>query len=139
MLLHALALYATASLFGAMLFFSFAVTPVVFATLEAAQASRLIRALFPVYYLVIILCGAVAAVTLAVGQRPLPAAAMALVAGLAVLTRQLLIPQLDALRPGREAGDATATRRFRLLHGASMALNLAQILAVAGVLAIFVA
>jgi hypothetical protein len=137
MLLSAIALYATAILLGAMLFFSFAVTPVVFRVLEGDAASKFLRTLFPLYYLVIAVPGAVAALALAVAERPIPGAAMAAVAGLAVLMRQVLIPQLDALRPGRAAGDPAATRRFRLLHGFSMAVNLAQMLAVAAVLSVF--
>ncbi|MCW0233124.1 MAG: DUF4149 domain-containing protein [Ferrovibrio sp.] len=138
MLLHAVALYATAILLGAMLFFSFIVTPVVFRALDGEHASRFLRALFPLYYLVIILLGAIAALMLALVEYPLPAAALGVTAALAVLTRQVLIPQLDALRPGRAAGEAAATRAFRRLHGLSMLLNLAQMVAVAGALSVFV-
>ncbi|WP_341896291.1 DUF4149 domain-containing protein [Ferrovibrio terrae] len=138
MLLHAIALYATAILLGAMLFFSFVVTPVVFRTLDGEPASRFLRALFPLYYLVIIVLGAIAALMLVLVAQPMAAAAMAVTAALAVLTRQGLIPQLDALRAGRAAGEAVATQRFRRLHGLSMVINLAQMLAVAAVLSIFV-
>lgn len=138
MLLPAIALYATAILLGTMLFFSFAMTPVIFAKLEQEQAARTVRALFPVYYLVIILCGATGALTLALDAHPLPAALLALVAGVAVLTRQFVIPRLDALRGAKIAGDPAATRQFQRLHGLSMAMNLAQIVAVGGALSIFV-
>lgn len=138
MLLSAIALYATAILFGAMLFFSFAMTPVIFARLEPEQAARTVRALFPVYYLVIILCGASAALTLALDARPAPAALLAIVAGFAVLVRQFVIPRLDALRAAKTAGEEAATRQFRRLHALSMAINLAQMLAVAVALSSFV-
>jgi hypothetical protein len=138
MLLSAIALYATAILLGAMLFFSFAMTPVIFAKLEPEQAARTVRALFPVYYLVIILCGAVAALTLALGAHPVPAALLAVVAGFAVLVRQFVIPRLDALRAAKTAGEDAATRQFKRLHGLSMAINLAQMLAVAVALSTFV-
>ncbi len=138
MLLHAIALYATATLLGAMLFFSFVVTPVAFRALQGEAVSNYLRALFPLYYLVIIVLGAVGAVTLALAERPLPAAALGLVAAFAVLTRQVLIPQLDAHRAGRAAGEPAAVRAFRRLHGLSMAINLAQMIAVAAALSIFV-
>jgi hypothetical protein len=138
MLLHASALYATAILLGAMLFFSFVVAPAVFRTLEADAAARLMRALFPHYYLVIIVLGGSGALALASLERPLPAVGLAAVAGAAVLTRQWLIPRLDALRPAKAAGDAVATRRFRRLHGGSMLLNLLQLAAVAAALTTFV-
>jgi hypothetical protein len=138
MLLNAVALYATAILLGAMLFFSFAMTPVIFARLEPEQASRTVRALFPVYYLVIIMCGAVGALTLAVDEHPVPSSLLAIVAGFAVLTRQFVIPRLDALRAAKTAGDAAAVRQFKRLHGLSVAVNLAQIAAVLVVLSTFV-
>ncbi|MBS4045536.1 MAG: DUF4149 domain-containing protein [Alphaproteobacteria bacterium] len=138
MLLNAIALYATAILLGTMLFFSFAMTPVIFAKLEPEQAARTVRALFPVYYLVIILCGAVGALTLALDQQPVPSSLLAVVAGFALLTRQFVIPRLDALRDAKTAGDAVAVRQFKRLHGLSMAVNLAQIVAVLVVLSTFV-
>lgn len=138
MLLHAIALYATALLLGAMVFFYFALTPMIFVKLEAAVASAFVRALFPLYYLIVIVCGAVAALTLAIAERPVPAAVMAVVAAFAVMTRQLLIPRLDALRGPKEAGDENAARQFRALHRSSVVINLLQMIAAAGVLSIFV-
>lgn len=138
MLLHAIALYATGILLGTMLFFSFALTPMVFIRLEASVAAGFVRALFPLYYLIIIVLGAAASLTLAIADRPIPAAAMALVAAFAVMTRQLLIPRLDALRAAKEAKDETATRQFKALHRFSVIVNLLQIIAAAAVLSIFV-
>lgn len=138
LMLSAIALYATAILLGTMLFFSFAMTPVIFARLEPEQAARTVRALFPVYYLVLILCGAVGALTLALDQHLVPALVLALVAGFAVLTRQVVIPRLDALRAAKTAGDVVAVRQFKRLHSISMAVNLVQIATVLVVLSIFV-
>ena len=47
---HTAAAFLAALLVGAMTFFSFALTPVVFRALERDQAGRLLGALFPVYY-----------------------------------------------------------------------------------------
>jgi hypothetical protein len=138
MLLSAIALYATAILLGAMLFFSAVVTPVAFKALEGDTISKYLRALFPHYYLVIIVCGVVAALALASQAQPVPAALLALVAGFALLMRQAVLPRLDALRAGRAAGEPVATRQFKRLHGLSMAVNLAQIVAVATALSAFV-
>lgn len=126
-MLMALALYATALLTGAMAFFSFVVAPLTFVKLEAAIASAFIRALFPVYYLVIMLCGAVGALSFALVERPIAATAMAIVAAFAVLARQVMIPRLDGLRVGKDAGDETATRRFKALHRVSVIINLLQL------------
>jgi len=137
-MLSAIALYATAILLGTMLFFSFVVTPVAFKALEGDNVSKYLRALFPLYYLVIIMCGAVGALALASNAHPVPASLLAVVAGFALLMRQFVLPRLDALRTGRAAGEAVATRQFKRLHGLSMVVNLAQIVAVAAALSIFV-
>lgn len=137
-MLMALALYATALLTGAMAFFSFVVAPLTFIKLEAAVASLFIRALFPVYYLVIMLCGAVAAISFAIIDRPIAATAMAIVAAMAVLTRQGMIPRLDALRAAKDAGDEKAARGFKALHRVSVVINLVQLVIATCVLFTFV-
>lgn len=129
------AAFAAALLLGAMAFFSFIVAPVVFATLARPEAARLMRALFPVYYLVVIGLGAVAALTLAIADHPLEGGVMAFVAAAAALLRQGLLPRLESLRPAKEAGEAVAARAFARLHRASMIVNLLQMLAAAAVLA----
>jgi hypothetical protein len=138
MLLSAIALYATAILLGTMLFFSFIVTPVAFKALEGDNISAYLRALFPLYYLVIIICGAVGALALALNAHPVPGSLLAAVGGFALLMRQLVLPRLDALRAGRAAGEAVATRQFKRLHAVSMVVNLAQIVALLVVLSTFV-
>src|SRR3546814_9324890 len=122
-LVHA-ALISTALLLGTMLFFSFAVAPVVFRALERPQAARLMQALFPLYSLVILGLGAVAALTLGIAGDPLHGGVMAFVAAAAALLRQGLLPRLDVLRPLKDAGDADAQASFARLHRASMIVNL---------------
>ena len=58
------ALYLSAVMLGAMVFFSGIVAPTVFTTLEPQPAARLIRRIFPRYYLLIILTGFVTALKL---------------------------------------------------------------------------
>jgi hypothetical protein len=132
-LVHA-ALIATALLCGAMLFFSFGVAPMVFRTLERPQAAKLMQALFPLYYLVIVALGAVAALTLGIAGDPLHGGVMACVAAAAAMLRQGLLPRLDALRPMKESGDAAAQASFARLHQASMVVNILQIASSAAVL-----
>src|SRR3546814_9590280 len=64
MLLYMLALFATALLLGAMLFFSFVVLPVAHRNLEPMAARRFVRAVFPAYYRVLAALGTVAALAL---------------------------------------------------------------------------
>ncbi|RUL86921.1 DUF4149 domain-containing protein [Tautonia sociabilis] len=49
-LFDAIFLLALAAWLGALLFFSFGVAPIIFQVLEAAQAARFVRTLFPRYY-----------------------------------------------------------------------------------------
>src|SRR3546814_19538046 len=95
-----------------MLFFSFAVAPMVFRALERPQAARLMQALFPLYYLVILGLGAVAALTLGIAGDPLHGGVMAFVAAAAALLRQGLLPPPDFLRPLKNAGDAARQDSF---------------------------
>lgn len=103
---------------GAMLFFSFAVAPLVFLRLPNKTATGLIGDLFPVYYI------ALAAVTtgaaLFAGLRA-EAVLIWLVVALFLLARFLLIPALDKARVfGKKSP------RFVMLHRASVGINLVQ-------------
>ena len=120
-----------AMLLGAMLFFAAVVAPVVFTGLEAASAGRLIRRMFPWYYLVVLVLAGVAALLL-VSAAPINGAIMALVAAGAVLSRQVLMPRINHLRDAQLAGDADAGPRFDRLHRLSVWINSAQILPFSG-------
>ena len=121
-----LALLLTATLFGGMVLYSFGFAPFLFRQLSAEQAGPLIRAAFPHYYLFVIL-GALAAgfALMAVDTRSV--ALMGWVAGLGVLSRQVLMPQINAARDAELAGAAVAKSRFATLHGASVAINFLQL------------
>lgn len=132
--LYMLALFATALLLGAMVFFSFIVLPVAHRKLEPMVARRFVRALFPVYYRVIATLGTVAAISLmAVGDRLL-ASAMAFVAVLAAFVDLGLRPRIYSLQDATQWGEDDARPVFRRLHRLSVLINLAQMLAVAMVL-----
>ena len=132
--LYMLALFATALLLGAMVFFSFIVLPVAHRKLEPMAARRFVRALFPVYYRTIAVLGTIAAISLmAVGDRLL-ASAMAFVAVLAAFVDLGLRPRIYSLQDATQWGDDDARPVFRRLHRLSVLINLAQIAAAAVVL-----
>lgn len=132
-LLLAAGLLLSAALFGGMLFFSALVAPLVFARLDPASAAGFIRALFPWYYLMIIVAGGLAA-TVLLALRPVEAAVLAAIALAAVFARQGLMPRINRARDSGEAGDGEAAARFARLHRYSVWLNAAQLLAAAAVL-----
>lgn len=108
--------------FGAVVFVSFVLAPMVFRALEPASASRFLRAMFPRYYAYLLACGAgLAGVGLAVPGIGPASVALAALAAASIL----LVPRINA---ARDAGEARR-RRFRQLHGLSVALNLGMLAA----------
>lgn len=128
------ALFALAVLFGGMVFFAAILAPLVFTRLPAEQAGGFIRAVFPVYYLFVLINAALAAVALAF-RLPLDAAVMAAVAAMTLWLRQGLMPRINTLSDAAKAGDAVSKPRFDAAHRLSVILNMAQMLVVASVLA----
>jgi hypothetical protein len=124
---------AAALLLGSMAFFSAVMAPLVFIKLDAATAGRFIRGVFPWYYLVVLVLAALAAAALAAG-RPADAGVMAAVALGAWVSRQVLMPRINAHRDQSLAGDASAGRRFDRLHRVSVWINAAQLLACGAVM-----
>lgn len=135
---HQLALYATTLLLGAQLFFSFVVAPMVFAHLQPAIAAGFMRTIFPLYYTVTIALSLLALLAFGMAQEQRGVIVLGAIAALGLVARQLLLPRIEFWRPGKEAGDALATTKFRALHRASVLVNLVQMLGAAGLLFSFV-
>jgi hypothetical protein len=136
-ILALIALFATALLAGGMLFFAVLVAPLVFRVLSAEPGGAFIRALFPRYYIWVAACAAAAAVALFPLSKP-DAGIMAVVAGLAVWLRQVLMPRINAASDRVKAGDAAAQAPFDRGHRLSVIANGLQIVAALVVLAGFV-
>lgn len=135
-ILLVLAVLALAAVFGGMLFFAAVYAPLVFARLPEDQAGRFIRAVFPVYYLVMGLTTLLAAVLLFAATRlAVESGALALVAAGFAFARQVLIPRINRYR---DQG-APAEESFNRLHRFSVILNFVQFLLVTAVLVRLVA
>ena len=135
-MMNLIARFAVALLLGGMIFFAAVMAPLVFTRLPAQQAGTFIRAVFPVYYLYLLIGSAIAAMALAPRWE---AFGMAAVAVLTVWLRQWLMPRINRASDAARAGDTRAQGRFDLSHRLSVVLNFAQILVVGLVLAQFVA
>lgn len=118
-----------ASLLGGMVFFAAVVAPQVFRTLAPEDAGRFLRALFPRYYVFMIVTAGAAALA-AIPASLVVAGTLAAVAASTLLVRQLLVPRLNAWRDAELAGDAAAGRRFATGHRLSVVINLLQLVAV---------
>ncbi len=125
-----IALYALSLMLGGMVFFAAVTTPVAFARLEKEQARHYIRGVFPVYYLWVLATSAIAAVAL----FPLDRRASIVMAVCAAVTIWLRQGVMLGIRAADEAGDQP---RFRRLHRISVIVNLLQMVAAAGVLAVY--
>lgn len=110
-----LSMYLIAGIVGVMLFFSVAVAPTIFKVLPQEWAGVYVRAFFPKYYLVLGLACLLAAI---VAPQLLIKIIALICAGLFAISLFVLTPAVNA------AKDAKLTKRFNLLHGASVGVNM---------------
>jgi hypothetical protein len=116
-----------------MLFFSFVMAPLIFAQLDEATAGRLIRAVFPWYYILLGVLSLLAGILL-FASAPLESGMMLGVASLALVSRQLLMPRINRLRDRAKGGDVLAETQFNQLHRLSVVINMVQLIGVTVVL-----
>lgn len=137
---------------GGMVFFTVLVAPVVFKVLPMAEAGKLVGMLFPRYYLLGYICGAIGfilAVYLCAARMPrmwwaMAALALLIALGLTIYAGAVVRPRVDALRtvteeanpdPARHAEFDRLHRLSVMLNGGVMLLNLAALLSSAAALA----
>lgn len=133
-------LIALAAWTGEILFFSFAVAPIVFTTLGKEAGERFVRALFPRYYAWGAMAGAIALPAFIAGplcypefRGPRIGVQAMLILGAILLTLYAgnsLTPAINAARDEGPSGDA----RFRRLHFRSVVLNLTVLVVGIGLL-----
>jgi hypothetical protein len=133
-MLRFLVLAALVAWLGTITFFSFVAAPAIFATLPVTTAGEVVGAMFPVYYRLGLIAGAVLICSsLALGLRAERRARWLTIAGLAgamfVMTLYAAVwiqPRAAALRPALHApgGPAAGEREeFDRLHGWAVSLN----------------
>ncbi len=138
---------------GAIIFFSFFTAPVVFTRLPIAEAGKVVSAIFPRYYLLGYVAGAIALaiaiylLAAAPGARLWwlgTAAALAIALGCTLYAGMVVRPRVDAIRsvaeqqnpdPARKAEFDGLHRLSVILNGAVLLLDLAALLGTAGALA----
>lgn len=121
------AVLTTALLFGGMTLYSFGFAAFLFTALPAATAGAALRKAFPWFYAFVIAAAGLAAL-LWWQHDGTWAALMAAVAVSTVPVRQLLMPAIN------RATDAGQRQRFKWLHGLSVVVTLAHIVAAGWVL-----
>lgn len=132
-ILEGLSILLVALLAGSMLFFSFVMAPLIFIKLESREAGKLVRAVFPWYYLLIIVLSLLGSLAL-LRITPLNAGLLAAVAISTMYSRQILMPSINHYRDRSKSGEEGAKKVFDKLHLRSEILNVLQILTVVAVL-----
>lgn len=120
------ALFFTACSIGAMLYFGAGVAPLVHRVLESDEATKLTRAMFPVYYLVLAIASGLAAVV-AFLINAAAGIVLLVIAGGFVFARQAIVPQLNALRGEVERGSVSSRGRYDAMHAWSVRMNMLQL------------
>ena len=117
-------------LLGGMLFFPSVVAPVVFASLPEAQAGAFLRAMFPRYYVFMIILSLAAAVMFQLSQGAVVSVEAVLCLSVSVSTfwvRQRLLPRINTARDAQLAGDVKASEAFDRGHKLSVVINIVQL------------
>jgi Domain of unknown function (DUF4149) len=118
---------------GGMIFFSIFSAPIIFRVLTRADAGKVVSGIFPRYYLLGYIAGAVALVlalyfcVLRTGRLwwILSAASLAIALGLTIYAGAVLRPRIDAIHIVAEEQNPDAARKaeFDRLHRLSVSLN----------------
>ena len=128
---EAIGLLLTALLFGGMTLFAFGFAAILFTALPADAARGVIRKAFPPFYLWVIATSAIASALLW-RYGDWSAWLLAAIALTTIPTRQVLMPRINA------ASDSANQQAFKWLHGLSVLITLAHIVASAAVLIRFI-
>ena len=127
--LHVAALVLVAALFGGMLTFAALFTPLIHQKLPSATAVGFTREVFPVYYRVMGILALIAALPLVPAQAYWTEISMLVTTAVGFVFANLVLrPQVNTARDENKDG------KFRLLHRASVLLNLIQFVLVTIVL-----
>lgn len=111
--------YLISGMVGIMLFFTVVVAPTVFKVLPVEWSSKYVRNFFPKYYASL---GFITFVSVFTTPELLSKILLAICAALFAISLFYLTEKINA------AKDLGQTKRFHLLHGSSVAINLFQLL-----------
>jgi hypothetical protein len=127
MSLNPLALIGTVILLLPMGYFLLAAPGFLLVKLDIAPVTVLLRAVVSGYFRILAFAGLAGMAAFALEGRFLVVAGIALLVASATLARPWFLRRMDAEISARDAGDAGAVRRLRMLHWEGMAYNAAQL------------
>lgn len=104
-----------------MLFFSFAIAPVIFKSLDETNARNFIRKIFPYYYSINLILSILALICFFISKSfNFDFYLILIVAILFAFSNFLLMPTINRFRDSKE------TKKFHFSHGLSVVINLVQ-------------
>ena len=108
---------------GAMLFFSFVIAPVIFKILDANNASKFVRKIFPHYYLINLVVLSIAVLLLLyISSINLDFYITLVVTILFAFSLFILMPLINKFKDSKEE------KKFKYLHALSVIINFVQII-----------
>ena len=117
------ALYLTAIILGAMIFFSFVVAPTTFKLLDEENSRKFIRGIFPFYYLLNLTLSFVASVLFFLNQNlSIHFLLMVSVSVLFAISNFILMPMINKFRDNNE------DKKFKISHFISVIINFIQLI-----------
>ena len=127
--------YLTVALLSIMIFYSFGIAFNVHKTLDKENAGKLLRKLFPLYFLWGIIISIFIEIILLYKGESFKAFLMAIVVIGFLYSRQVLVPLLNKNRDLVKEGNEEAKKVFGSLHLRSVSINLIQMILLVIVLA----
>ncbi len=117
------ALYLTAIILGAMIFFSFVVAPTTFKLLDEENSRKFIRGIFPFYYLLNLILSFIASVLFFLNQSlSIDFLLMASICILFTISNFILMPMINKFRDNNE------DKKFKISHFISVIINFIQLI-----------
>tara|TARA_B100000941_G_C28208220_1_gene400387 strand:- start:204 stop:590 length:387 start_codon:yes stop_codon:yes gene_type:complete len=108
---------------GMMIFFSFVLAPMIFKILDSANAGKFVRSIFPYYYFVNLIFLSIASILFLIMSSISTNFYITLAIAISFIFAQfILMPLINKLKDNNEE------KKFKYAHGASVAINFAQMI-----------
>ena len=120
--------YLSVALLSIMIFYSFGIAINVHRTLDKENAGKLLRKLFPIYFLWGLFISILAEIIFLLNAKQEQAFIMALIAIGYLYSRQILVPKINKSRDLANEGDEKSKKDFNSFHFQSVTINLIQML-----------
>ena len=122
-MIEQIGIYLTSMILGIMLFFSFVIAPVVFTTLDAENARKFIRRIFPFYYNVNLVLSFIVLLTFFfLGKFGIKFILILTITILFAISNYYLMPLINKYR------DEKQNKKFKYSHFISVVINFIQMI-----------